>query len=634
MIKNKFLVLIGSLLLGIAAAFGQTTVTFPPGRLASEAFVKAYVDSVLKAQQAVKLPPIIPVEVPPVVIDNPPVVALKPCDAGPEIRNISAITEQSLTVLFHGQNVLGLDYQILKEGATKRSGKIRPESNTLTIGYESLPAGTYTLRLSGNTCLGASTREFTIEKWSGQANPPKVPDSDRGRVDASDLVGKFHIGISVPNGNTANHLAALAYGTAHGYNTTGIVFAGDDIASDTDWNLANWQPYDHTQAAPGEASPGSHAFDAVVRAHYLAGKQMRVMLPLGRSWRELAGQRPNQVAFWSGADSHMRVDGTTPTYQKNDGPVPNEACPSLASAAVRKYAVELVDRFFRRYLAAIQDGTILAIGLGTEANAEAQFPYQFKEADGRTITDPFPQGDFNPAAVARFKRLFTQYADKSNGEIANASLSSPLGQAFWWHEADMLREIEWLVIDHVNATFPALTRPWYMVDVGSFADGLSLYRRTFNIQARSARREYLLIKSNDDPSANYAVDYTISAAQRIGGIAYLEPSPQGDFTNNPGQTIATTARAVRAGMGISLLASANDDITYNLVKAAGVLGTTTVSVPISVADLTLNLTDILIGGNGYVSSQWQKRRAETGKEYVRYTIVDNVKPAHLIRAPR
>jgi hypothetical protein len=627
-----------SVLLIVAFCFpmarGQTTVTFPPGKLASEAYVRAYVDSVLKATPGgvppggvppvIKLPPVIPVD-PPVIIGN-----LSPCDAGPEIRSISSITEQSLVVTFHGVKVFGLDFQILKDGATARSGKIEPKSNTLTIGYEILPAGTYTLRLSGNTCIGASTREFTIERFSGQTNPPKIPDPDNAaRVDVSDLIGKFHIGISVPNGNTANHLAALAYGTAHGYNTTGMVFAGDDIATDSDWNLANWQPYDHTQTAPG-----THAFDQVVRAHYLAGTQMRVMLPLGRSWRELAGQQPNQTAFWSGADSHMRVDGSTPTYQRNYGPVPNEACPSLSSAGVQKYAVELVDRFFRRYLAAVLDGTILGVGLGTEANAEAQLPYQFKEADGRTITDPFPQGDFNPAAVTRFKRLFPQYADRSNGEIAHASLSSPLGQAFWWHEADMLREIEWLVIDHVNATFPDLTRPWYMVDVGSFADGLSLHRRTFNIQARSSRKEYLLIKSNDDPSANYAIDYTISAAQRIGGIAYLEPSPQGDFSNNPGQTIATTARAVRGGMGISLLASANDDITYNLVKAAGVLGTTTVSGPTSVADLTMNLSDILIGGSGYVSSQWQRRRAETGREYVRYTIVDNVKPAHLIRAPR
>jgi hypothetical protein len=624
--KKNLLLSVLLVFFGHLTITAQTSVYFPAGKLASEEYVRAYVDSVLKSTAPIiKLPPVIPVTPPVVVLPD----KLIPCDAGPEIRSISSITEQGLVVSFHGQNVFGLDFQILKDGATARSGKITPTSSTLSIGYETLAAGTYTLRLSGNTCLGASTREFTIEKFSGQANPPKIPEPDRGRVDVGDLIGKFHIGISVPNGNTANHLAALAYGIGKGYNTTGMVFAGDDIATDADWELANWQPYDHTQS-----TPGSHAFDAVVRAHYLAGTQMRVMLPLGRSWRELSGQQPNQTAFWSGADSHMRIDGSTPTYQRHTGPVPNDACPSLASAGVQKYAVEFIERFFRRYLAAIQEGTILGVGLGTEANAEAQLPYQFKESDGRTITNPFPQGDFHPAAIARFKRLFPQYADKSNGEIGNASLSSPLGQAFWWHEADMLREIEWLVIDHVNATFPALTRPWYMVDVGSFTDGLSSYRRTFNIQARSARREYLLIKSNDDPSANYAVDYTISAAQRIGGIAYLEPSPQGDFTNNPGQTIATTARAVRGGMGISLLASANDDITYNLVKEAGILGTTTVSAPVSMAELTLNLTDILIGGNGYVSSQWQKRRIETGKEYIRYTIVDNVKPAHLIRAPR
>lgn len=169
-------------------ARGQTTVTFPPGKLASEAYVRAYVDSVLKlAPPIVKLPPIIPV--------IPPVSGiLKPCDAGPEIRSITSVTEQSLVLAFHGSNVFGLDFQILREGATARSGKITPTSSTLAIGYETLSAGTYTLRLSGNTCLGASTREFTIPRWTGgappgQVEPPKViPPADGpsgGRTDQS-----------------------------------------------------------------------------------------------------------------------------------------------------------------------------------------------------------------------------------------------------------------------------------------------------------------------------------------------------------------------------------------------------------------------------------------------------------------
>lgn len=147
-------------------ARGQTTVTFPPGKLASEAFVKNYVDSVLKAAPVVVKPPV-------VVVDPPPVI-LKPCEAGPEITSITTVTEQSLVLTFHGKNVLGMDFQILKDGSTRRSGTIEPKSNTLSIGYETLSAGTYILRLSGNTCLGASTREFTVPRWSGQVEPPKV----------------------------------------------------------------------------------------------------------------------------------------------------------------------------------------------------------------------------------------------------------------------------------------------------------------------------------------------------------------------------------------------------------------------------------------------------------------------------
>ncbi len=152
---------------------GQT-ITFPPGKIASEEYVRKYVDSVLAARPVVEVPP---------VVTLPGKAELVPCDRGPTIESISAATEQGLLVKFDGKNVFGLDWQIFAEDKTLRSGSIEPSSNTLGLIYDALPAGAYTLRLSGNTCQGVSTREFTIEKFSGSVNPPKIPDpTDDGTV--------------------------------------------------------------------------------------------------------------------------------------------------------------------------------------------------------------------------------------------------------------------------------------------------------------------------------------------------------------------------------------------------------------------------------------------------------------------
>ncbi|MPR36610.1 hypothetical protein [Salmonirosea aquatica] len=162
---------VNCLVLGLVwsgACLGQSVI--PPGRIASEAYVRQYVDSVLAKQ-----PPV--VVLPPVIPSQP---VLEPCKAGPEIRSISSVTEQSLVVVFHGEKVLGMDFQILQSGTPKRTGKIEPKSNTLTLGYETLPAGIYTLQLIANTCRGTSEpREFTVPKSVGEI-PTPVPDRTLG----------------------------------------------------------------------------------------------------------------------------------------------------------------------------------------------------------------------------------------------------------------------------------------------------------------------------------------------------------------------------------------------------------------------------------------------------------------------
>lgn len=170
-------------------ARGQTTVTFPPGKLASEQYVKNYVDSVLK------LAPVV-VVTPPVVIlppDRTPDPILKPCEDGPQVREVFGITEQGLQFGFHGKNVKGLDVEIWQNGQLKRSGKIKPESSRVSFGYATLPSGNYTLRVRGNTCAGESTpQDFTIGKSSSEvpANPGRTLPSKFtyvGRTDTTYL---------------------------------------------------------------------------------------------------------------------------------------------------------------------------------------------------------------------------------------------------------------------------------------------------------------------------------------------------------------------------------------------------------------------------------------------------------------
>ena len=452
-------------------------------------------------------------------------------------------------------------------------------------------------------------------------------------VDAA-LTAQHYVGISAPNGNVANHLAILDYANTHGYNANGVVFDINDVSKDSDWNIANWNAYDHTSPAAG-----SHNFDNVVRQYYLSGKKLRVMLPLGRSWNALNGEQSNQTSFWSPSDSHLRLDGT-PTYRKATGPVPNDAAPSLATSAVRNYSNGLVYRFFKRYLAAINDGTILCVGLGTEANAEAQMPIDFQDEDGFQInaSNPRggltnPRGDFNPASISRFKAIFPEYAGASNSDIANADVSTDLGMKFWWHEADLLRETEWAAIDYMKANVPGLTRTrFWAVDAGSHADNLSTVRRTFNIQSRSARPEYVLIKTNDNPAASFAVDYTASAARKINAIPYWEPTPadQGGtsgFILEKDFTISRSIRGKNQGFSFSLLVAANNDITYVIAQGAGIIGLPAPIVPTSTVNLTLYLKDILTKGqHTYVEDQWKAVRTASGKEFVNFTIIDNVKP--------
>jgi hypothetical protein len=127
---------------------GQTIISFPAGKLATEDFVKKYVDSVMTPKV--------------VVLPDDKVEILKPCLVGPELGSISQVKGSSLVFKFHGEGVFGLDWKIYSGTTLARMGSVRPSSSTVYIEFSELPAGKYTLKLFGNTCQGRSEKDFFV----------------------------------------------------------------------------------------------------------------------------------------------------------------------------------------------------------------------------------------------------------------------------------------------------------------------------------------------------------------------------------------------------------------------------------------------------------------------------------------
>ncbi|TDB66807.1 hypothetical protein [Arundinibacter roseus] len=207
------------LLLGPVAAQSQTTLTFPSGKIASQDWVKTYVDSVLNRPG---LPPTIPVT-PPVITDPD----LLPCEAGPEIRSIFEISQTTARVQFHGKNVFGLNFQISKAGQLVRSGQIRPSSSVIQVQYSQLEPGIYTLTLSGSTCTGSDQKEFLIPgKETGVVIPDRVVppvSAERGTYELFMNLTGFGYEPSAQNGlhhDWPERIDAFQY--EWGYGITGI----------------------------------------------------------------------------------------------------------------------------------------------------------------------------------------------------------------------------------------------------------------------------------------------------------------------------------------------------------------------------------------------------------------------------
>lgn len=347
---------------------------------------------------------------------------------------------------------------------------------------------------------------------------------------------KNHIGRSVADGTTSNHIAAINMGAARNFTFTGTVY--NDIQTDAQLNALGASEFDHTISHSSYEFP----YDEVVRTAYLTSPtdlstrvSLRVSLLITRDSNKL-NNGADITQFYATQDCCMRVDGVTPSNLPSF-PVPQGMPGSYASPVVQAFANKITVNFFKRYWRAINDGTILCVGWATGTSGEAEYPQSTHGADHQS--DGTSKGDFHPSMIAGFKAAFPEYAFISNDTIANNDLSpTTLGQRWSWYLSDVMRKFEWNIIAAVKSQIPQLIRTkWSQVDVGSFADELAPRRRTFNSFARMPQ-EIMVCKSNDEcirPITDYQflLEDLVSIGRYHGAIVISEPSPMGGNFNDP-----------------------------------------------------------------------------------------------------
>ncbi|SKC07206.1 T9SS type A sorting domain-containing protein, partial [Dyadobacter psychrophilus] len=86
------------------------------------------------------------------------------CPGGPTIATIKNISSTGLTVDFNGSGVSALTWRIKQGGSTLANGKTGTlSSNSATLTFASLAAGTYSLEIEGGNCTSlVSTSNFNV----------------------------------------------------------------------------------------------------------------------------------------------------------------------------------------------------------------------------------------------------------------------------------------------------------------------------------------------------------------------------------------------------------------------------------------------------------------------------------------
>jgi hypothetical protein len=86
------------------------------------------------------------------------------CDRGPSLESIESFDKDRLTFRFDGNNVYGIDWKIMQGANVVRQNRVKPQSNTPSFDYPTLPDGNYSLQIQGGTCKSANStaRTFSI----------------------------------------------------------------------------------------------------------------------------------------------------------------------------------------------------------------------------------------------------------------------------------------------------------------------------------------------------------------------------------------------------------------------------------------------------------------------------------------
>jgi hypothetical protein len=79
------------------------------------------------------------------------------CSRGPSLESILSSGETALSFRFDGDNVFAIDWKIKKDGAVVRQNRVAPQSNSPSIGYNTLATGVYTLEIQGGNCKSTPT---------------------------------------------------------------------------------------------------------------------------------------------------------------------------------------------------------------------------------------------------------------------------------------------------------------------------------------------------------------------------------------------------------------------------------------------------------------------------------------------
>jgi hypothetical protein len=471
----------------------------------------------------------------------------------------------------------------------------------------------------------------------------QVTDSlDKGSLKRLDnatleLLEKYHVGPSVANGNFENHIEAVELAALKGCTYTGVVYERSDIEDDAAFTALDSIVFDHT-ITTGVYLKG---FDEVVRRAKQLNIALRVGIHLNRENVSL-NDGGTRTLFYGVNALALRPNGEL-AYKEESGPIPSQMVISYASSELRDYAHRLLIKFMKRYLPAINDGTIMSIGLLTTGTGEAEYPVDYRETNG--TKEESSKGDFHPEMVSKFKIRFPEYVSASNSTIANADrTNSDLGRKWAAHLMEEMRIMEWGTIDAVITAIPELTRKkWFQIDVGSATDALAPRRRSYNMMNR-LHDAIMLVKVNDltYSDANHVrfiLDHITSVARKKGAVAIIEPTPQnGRFDEAGGNRPYIKLMddlAKEYGVGISFINNEPDILDWMISSSNLLVGSIpayknefkTISSRKILQRVDYNLSDIMnTDGTSGLQSTFESFKSTQGITRADINIVDNVTP--------